>query len=85
MDDDHSYQRYVSNFNINTMADCQQLLVTLSCLSSNQTMAASILPILKAIAVYLESIDSCSARALSNVATQASNSLMAVPSASHLL
>ena len=58
---------------------------TLSCLSLNQTMAASILPILEAIVAYLESIDSRSARALSNVVTQASNSLMAVPLASHLL
>ena len=33
--DDYGYQRYVSNFNINTVADCQQLLVALSSLSSS--------------------------------------------------
>ena len=33
--DDYSYQRYVSNFNINTVADCQQLLVALGSLSSS--------------------------------------------------
>ena len=32
---DYSYWRYVSNFNINTVADCQQLLVALSSLSSS--------------------------------------------------
>ena len=35
MDDDYSYQRYVSNFDINTVADCQQLLVALGSLSSS--------------------------------------------------
>ena len=30
-----SYQRYVSDFNINTVADCQQLLVALGSLSSS--------------------------------------------------
>ena len=33
--DDYSYCRYVSNFDINTVADCQQLLVALSSLSSS--------------------------------------------------
>ena len=32
---DYGYQRYVSNFNINTVADCQQLLVALGSLSSS--------------------------------------------------
>ena len=32
---DYGYWRYVSNFNINTVADCQQLLVALSSLSSS--------------------------------------------------
>ena len=35
MDDDYGYHRYVSNFNINTMADHQQLLVALGSLSSS--------------------------------------------------
>ena len=35
MDDDYGYHRYVSNFNINTVADCQQLLVALGSLSSS--------------------------------------------------
>ena len=35
MDDDYSYQRYVSNFNINTVTDHQQLLVALGSLSSS--------------------------------------------------
>ena len=35
MDDDCSYQRYVSNFDINTVADRQQLLVALGSLSSS--------------------------------------------------
>ena len=33
--DDYDYQRYVSNFNINTVADRQQLLVALGSLSSS--------------------------------------------------
>ena len=33
--DDYSYQRYVSNFDINTVADQQQLLVALGSLSSS--------------------------------------------------
>ena len=32
---DYSYQRYVSNFDINTVADHQQLLVALGSLSSS--------------------------------------------------
>ena len=32
---DYGYWRYVSNFNINTVADCQQLLVALGSLSSS--------------------------------------------------
>ena len=35
MDNDYSYQRYVSNFDNNTVADCQQLLVALGSLSSS--------------------------------------------------
>ena len=35
MDDDYGYQRYVSNFDINTVADRQQLLVALGSLSSS--------------------------------------------------
>ena len=35
MDDDYDYRRYVSNFNINTVTDCQQLLVALGSLSSS--------------------------------------------------
>ena len=35
MDDDYGYHRYVSNFNINTVADRQQLLVALGSLSSS--------------------------------------------------
>ena len=35
MYDDYGYQRYVSNFNINTVADCQQLRVALGSLSSS--------------------------------------------------
>ena len=35
MYNDYSYQRYVSNFNINTVADCQQWLVALGSLSSS--------------------------------------------------
>ena len=35
MDDNYSYHRYVSNFDINTVADCQQLLVALGSLSSS--------------------------------------------------
>ena len=35
MDDDYGYWRYVSNFDINTVADCQQLLVALGSLSSS--------------------------------------------------
>ena len=35
MDDDYGYHRYVSNFDINTVADCQQLLVALGSLSSS--------------------------------------------------
>ena len=33
--DDYGFRRYVSNFNINTVADCQQLLVALGSLSSS--------------------------------------------------
>ena len=33
--DNYGYQRYVSNFNINTVADRQQLLVALGSLSSS--------------------------------------------------
>ena len=33
--DDYGYQRYVFNFDINTVADCQQLLVALGSLSSS--------------------------------------------------
>ena len=35
MDNDYGYHRYVSNFNINTVADRQQLLVALGSLSSS--------------------------------------------------
>ena len=35
MDDDYGYRRYVSIFDSNTVADCQQLLVALGSLSSN--------------------------------------------------
>ena len=35
MDDDYGYHGYVSIFNINTVADCQQLLVALGSLSSS--------------------------------------------------
>ena len=35
MDDDYGYHRYVSNFDINTVADHQQLLVALGSLSSS--------------------------------------------------
>ena len=35
MDDDYGYRRYVSKFDINTVADCQQLLVALGSLSSS--------------------------------------------------
>ena len=35
MDDNYSHQRYVSTFNINTVADRQQLLVALDSLSSS--------------------------------------------------
>ena len=35
MDNDYSYHRFVSNFDINTVADCQQLLVALGSLSSS--------------------------------------------------
>ena len=35
MDDDYNYQRHVSNFNINTVADHQQLLVAHGSLSSS--------------------------------------------------
>ena len=33
--DNYSYRRYVFNFDINTVADCQQLLVALGSLSSS--------------------------------------------------
>ena len=35
MYDDYGYQRYVSHFNIDTVADHQQLLVALGSLSSS--------------------------------------------------
>ena len=35
MDNNYSYHRYVSKFDINTVADCQQLLVALGSLSSS--------------------------------------------------
>ena len=35
MDNDYGYRRYVSNFNINTVADHQQFLVALGSLSSS--------------------------------------------------
>ena len=35
MDNDYSYRRYVSHFNINTVAHHQQLLVALGSLSSS--------------------------------------------------
>ena len=58
--------------------------VAWSCLSSNWIKAALTLLIHKASTAYLESINSCSASTLSSVATWASNSLVAVPLASHL-
>ena len=35
MYDDYGYRRYVSNFDINSVADCQQLPVALDSLSSS--------------------------------------------------